>query len=59
MLGRTPKLDVVSLQNKMIAGKRGGYCLEQNMLFRAVFNLSATGLRDQTVRGGHEDKRHR
>src|SRR5262245_23668252 len=35
MLGRIPKLDVVSLQNKMIVGKRGGYCLEQNMLFRA------------------------
>ena len=35
MLGRPPKLDFTSLQNKMIAGRRGGYCFEQNMLFRA------------------------
>ena len=34
MLGRTPKLHIASLQRKMIAGGRGGYCLEQNMLFR-------------------------
>src|SRR6476646_8688510 len=36
MLGRPPKLDVPTLQTKMIAGKRGGYCFEQNMLFRAA-----------------------
>ena len=34
MLGRTPNLDIASLQRKMISGGRGGYCLEQNMLFR-------------------------
>ena len=34
MLGRTPRLDLDSLQRKMISGGRGGYCLEQNMLFR-------------------------
>ena len=34
MLGRTPRLDLASLQRKMILGGRGGYCLEQNMLFR-------------------------
>ena len=34
MLGRTPRLDLASLQRKMIIGGRGGYCLEQNMLFR-------------------------
>ena len=34
MLGRTPRLDLHSLQRKMISGGRGGYCLEQNMLFR-------------------------
>ncbi len=34
MLGRPPKLDVPALQRKMIAGRRGGYCFEQNMLFR-------------------------
>jgi N-hydroxyarylamine O-acetyltransferase len=35
MLGRVPRLDVASLQKKMIVGGRGGYCFEQNMLFRA------------------------
>jgi N-hydroxyarylamine O-acetyltransferase len=34
MLGRTPRLDLDSLQRKMISGGRGGYCLEQNILFR-------------------------
>ena len=28
MLGRTPRLDLASLQRKMIFGGRGGYCLE-------------------------------
>jgi len=35
LLGRPPKLDLPSLQQKMIAGGRGGYCFEQNMLLRA------------------------
>lgn len=35
LLGHPPKLDVASLQQKMIVGGRGGYCFEQNMLFRA------------------------
>jgi N-hydroxyarylamine O-acetyltransferase len=34
-LGRVPKLDVASLQIKMIAGGRGGYCFEQNAVLRA------------------------
>lgn len=28
MLGRTPRLDLASLQDKMIRRHRGGYCLE-------------------------------
>src|SRR5262245_8401486 len=28
MLGRPPRLDVGTLQNKMIYAKRGGYCFE-------------------------------
>jgi hypothetical protein len=35
VLGRPPKLDLASLQQKMIEGGRGGYCFEQNMLLRA------------------------
>ena len=34
LLDRPPKLDLASLQAKMIAGGRGGYCFEQNILFR-------------------------
>lgn len=54
MLGRTPKLDVASLQKKMIAGKRGGYCLEQNILFRAglkSLGYQIISLQGRVVRG--------
>jgi N-hydroxyarylamine O-acetyltransferase len=49
MLGRMPKLDVMSLQNKMISGRRGGNCLEQNMLFRA--GLRSLGFRITSFQG--------
>lgn len=54
MLGRIPKLDVASLQMKMIAGGRGGYCFEQNMLFRAglrSMGYKLTSLQGRVVRG--------
>src|SRR5689334_24290913 len=54
MLGRTPKLDVTILQRKMIAGGRGGYCFEQNMLFRAALRslgFQITSLQGRVVRG--------
>jgi N-hydroxyarylamine O-acetyltransferase len=54
MLGRTPKLDLNSLQRKMISGGRGGYCLEQNMLFReGLWSLGyrITSLQGRVVRG--------
>jgi len=54
MLGRTPKLDLESLQRKMIAGGRGGYCLEQNMLFREglrSLGYKITSLQGRVVRG--------
>jgi len=54
MLGRTPKLDVASLQRKMISGGRGGYCLEQNMLFREglrSLGYKITSLQGRVVRG--------
>ncbi|GAA0411612.1 arylamine N-acetyltransferase family protein [Streptomyces luteireticuli] len=46
MLGRPVLLDVASLQAKMVDGRRGGYCFEQNLLFGAV--LERLGFR---VRG--------
>jgi N-hydroxyarylamine O-acetyltransferase len=54
MLGRPPKLDVAALQAKMIAGGRGGYCFEQNMLFRAglrSLGYRITSLQGRVVRG--------
>ena len=33
LLDRAPKLDLASLQQKMIRNLRGGYCFEQNILF--------------------------
>jgi len=54
MLGRVPRLDVASLQKKMIVGGRGGYCFEQNMLFRAglrSLGYELTSLQGRVVRG--------
>jgi len=53
-LGRVPKLDPASLQQKMIAGARGGYCYEQNVLFRAglrALGFRTTSLMARVVRG--------
>jgi len=35
-LGRPIRLDLDSLQDKLVARRRGGYCFEQNTLFAAV-----------------------
>lgn len=54
LLDRPPKLDLRSLQDKMIAGGRGGYCFEQNMLFRGAlrsFGYKVTSLQARVVRG--------
>jgi N-hydroxyarylamine O-acetyltransferase len=36
LLGRPILLDLESLQAKLVRGRRGGYCFEQNTLFQAV-----------------------
>jgi len=36
LLGRSVRLDLETLQAKMINGRRGGYCFEQNVLFAAL-----------------------
>ena len=41
LLGRPIRLDLASLQAKLVRGRRGGYCFEQNRLFAAV--LEALG----------------
>lgn len=36
LLNRPIRLDLGSLQAKLVAGRRGGYCFEQNLLFAAA-----------------------
>ncbi|MER5890133.1 arylamine N-acetyltransferase [Streptomyces sp. NPDC001941] len=52
-LGRPVPLDLPSLQDKLLARRRGGYCYEQNSLFAAVlehlgFTVTARGARNRT-----------
>ena len=54
LLDRPPKLDLPSLQEKMIARRRGGYCFEQNMLLRGglrSLGYKVTSLQARVVRG--------
>jgi N-hydroxyarylamine O-acetyltransferase len=54
LLDRAPALDMAALQAKMIHGGRGGYCFEQNMLFRAgliSLGYAVTSLQARVVRG--------
>lgn len=43
LLGRPPRLDIDSLQRKLVQGGRGGYCFEHNLLLRGA--LLAIGFR--------------
>ena len=38
LLGRAIRLDLPSLEEKLVAAHRGGYCFEQNTLFAAVLS---------------------
>jgi N-hydroxyarylamine O-acetyltransferase len=38
LLGRPIRIDLASIQAKLIHARRGGYCFEQNLLFAAVLN---------------------
>jgi N-hydroxyarylamine O-acetyltransferase len=54
LLDRPPKLDLPSLQDKMIGRRRGGYCFEQNMLLRGglrSLGYNVTSLQARVVRG--------
>ena len=39
LLGHSIRLDIASLQAKLVRNRRGGYCFEQNRLFAAVLEM--------------------
>jgi len=41
--GRTPRLDLASVFAKLVSARRGGYCYEHNLLFRAVLDTLGFG----------------
>src|SRR5215813_4134219 len=46
-LRRPVRLDLASLQNKLLRDRRGGYCFEHNVLFKAALDalgFQVTGL---------------
>ena len=38
LLGKPVRLDLQSLERKLVQGRRGGYCFEQNLLFKHVLH---------------------
>jgi N-hydroxyarylamine O-acetyltransferase len=58
LLGRPPRLDLESLQRKMITARRGGYCFELNSLLQAgltALGFQVTGLIARVIRGMEAD----
>jgi len=54
VLGRPIRLDIGSLQAKLVDSRRGGYCFEQNTLLRAAleqFGFQVSSLMARVVRG--------
>ena len=47
---RVPRLDLDSLQDKLVARRRGGYCFEQNTLFRHVLQAIGFDVRPMEAR---------
>lgn len=50
LLRRPVKLDVASLQAKLVDGGRGGYCFEHNSLFAAVLRALGYDVEEATAR---------
>ncbi|MEU6298868.1 arylamine N-acetyltransferase family protein [Streptomyces erythrochromogenes] len=53
LLGRPVELDVTSIEDKLVHGRRGGYCYEQNSLLAAAlerigFEVTGRGARNRT-----------
>ena len=54
LAGRVPRLDLASLEHKLVHSRRGGYCFEQNSFLLAALNqlgFAAVGL-EARVRAG-------
>ncbi|WP_244817133.1 arylamine N-acetyltransferase [Caballeronia sp. Lep1P3] len=49
LLGRPVRLDLASIERKLVHNRRGGYCYEHNLLFRSV--LEALGFRVKSYAG--------
>ncbi len=57
-LGRPVRLDLASLQDKIVAGGRGGYCFEHNLLFMhalQALGFTVSGLAGRVLWGQPED----
>ena len=50
LLKRPIRLDLASLQDKLVRGGRGGYCFEQNLLFSAVLQRLGFSVRQLAAR---------
>jgi len=50
LMGRPVPLDIASLWGKLVSGRRGGYCFEQNTLFAAVLEKIGFGVRRLAAR---------
>jgi N-hydroxyarylamine O-acetyltransferase len=50
LLKRPIRLDLASLQTKLVTGGRGGYCFEQNLLFSAVLQRLGFSVRQLAAR---------
>jgi len=57
LLGRGIRLDLESLQAKLLAGGRGGYCFEQNLLFAAALEALGFQVRRLAARVRYRSQR--
>jgi N-hydroxyarylamine O-acetyltransferase len=58
LLGRPPRLDLASLQAKLVAGRRGGYCFEHATLMAAVLEQLGFALDRHSARVTMRTPRH-
>lgn len=59
LLGRTPRLDLPSVQAKLVGARRGGYCFEHACLLGAALRYFGFAVRDQLARVVLEQPRER